>query len=139
MPLSLPSNYYWRESNKMDATSWYQKGWWHRFFFGSFTPEPLNSWGLTLLRRGKYYRIRVEYRARRKFLSCITSRLLSYQTLLAAYAKNAIPPPSQQEPPSLRVLQDLIHDVAMPTTTNVPKVLQKRKGGYIAMRSLIKV
>jgi len=46
------------------------------FFFGSLFSETLNSWGLTLFRRGKYYRIRVEYRARRKLLPCNVSCLL---------------------------------------------------------------
>jgi len=77
------------------------------------------SWQVTLLRRGKLYRIEVEYSGR------------------PARATN---PGSRRLPPYMAILQDMSHGAAaMSKKVEKDKVLHKRMSGYIAMRSLIRV
>jgi len=81
------------------------------------------SWRVTLLRRGKFYRVEVEYSGR------------------PARATN---PGSRRQPPYIAVLHDMSHGAAHGAATPIAKevdggkVLHKRTSGYIAMRCLIK-
>jgi len=74
------------------------------------------SWRVTLLRRGKLYRIEVEYSAR------------------PARATN---PGSRRQPPYMAVLHDMSHGAAMSIAKQVDSG-SKRTSGYVAMRFLIK-
>ena len=141
MPLSRPSNNSWKGSNEKDAMSLYQKGWRHLLLL--WIPSPLIHWlagELLCYEEGSFIELGWNTEHGVSFYRLSLPAFWLIRTNLAAFAKDTTPPPSQREPPSLRVLQDLIHDVATPTTTtSVPKVLHKRMSGYISMRSLIKV
>ena len=60
------------------------------------------SWQVTLLRKGRVYRVEVQYKGRRKSINNSEKLLSSFFVLIAARALNKVP---NRHPPFMALLQ----------------------------------